>query len=61
MFYLHEKTDMRRKQHYLCIDHRSFCAICNNSLQHLIDYINERLSSSEWSKLKPLETLYIRH
>lgn len=59
-FTLHEKTDnnMRRKQHHLYItDHRSFCAIRNDSLEHLINYINERLDSSEWSKLKPLETI----
>lgn len=59
-FTLHEKTDnnLRRKQHHLYItDHRSFCAIRNDSLEHLINYINERLDSSEWSKLKPLETI----
>jgi len=59
-FTLHEKigNDMRRKQHHLYItDHRSFCAIRNDSLEHLINYTNERLDSSEWSKLKPLETI----
>lgn len=59
-FTLHEKTDneIRRKQHHLYItDHRSFCAIRNDSLKHLINYINERLDSSEWSKLKPIETI----
>lgn len=59
-FTLHEKTinNMRRKLHHLYItDHRSFCAIRHDSLEHVINYIDERLNSNEWSKLKPLETI----
>ncbi|KAL4091765.1 hypothetical protein QTP88_026407 [Uroleucon formosanum] len=47
-FTLHEKTDnnMKKKNHLYITDHRSFCAIRNDSLEHLINYVNERLDSN---------------
>lgn len=62
-FTLYKKSvnECRRKKHHLYItDHRNFCAIRNDSLENLTNYINERLDSSEWSKIKPLETINSR-
>lgn len=37
-------------------------AIYNESLKHItINYINERLNSNEWLKLKPLVTININN
>ncbi|KAL4132390.1 hypothetical protein QTP88_009544 [Uroleucon formosanum] len=55
-FTLHEKTDnnMRKKQHHLYItDHRSFCAIRNDSLEHLII-----ISMKDWIQVNDFISAY---
>jgi len=46
----------RRKKHNLYVsDKRSFLAIRNDEIEHIVNYLNTRLYSSEWLPLKVLE------
>ncbi|XP_025423121.1 LOW QUALITY PROTEIN: zinc finger protein 862-like, partial [Sipha flava] len=46
----------RRKKHNLYVsDKRSFLAIRNDVIEHIVNYLNTRLDSSEWLPLKVLE------
>lgn len=46
----------RRKKHNLYVsDKRSFLSIRNDVIEHIVNYLNTRLDSSEWLPLKVLE------
>lgn len=48
----------RRKKHNLYVsDKRSFLTIRNDVIEHIVNYLNTRLDSSEWLPLKVLEKL----
>lgn len=58
---LFDKTDSsnkRSKIHHLYIStHRSYSAVRNDTIEHILNYLQDRLDPAEWNLLKPLERI----